>query len=474
MDLFAVTSIWYFVLLILGLVFFPITKRFFHSFYDFGYPFAKTIGIILVSYSIYVLSTFRLLTFSQMSLYIILGVFTIINFKLFSKENLTKKNRVLFLIIEEVVFFCSLLFWTYIRSQEPSIRFLEKFIDFGFINSVIRGSYLPAQDIWLAGHSINYYYFGHITGGVLTKLSNIPSYITYNLILATLFALGITQSFSLVLNLIYVGLKNNFKLSLVGGILASFLVNFGGNLHTIYSFTKGYPNESPVPFWTLPAKFTLGQLLHIKTDLDQLPVGYWYPNATRFIPLTIHEFTLYSYVVADLHGHVFDIPFVLLTIMILYSYFALHKKVEELYEYIYPIFLGFLISVHYMTNAFDAPIYLLLIFCLSLWKHKFTKKFILENATIVLSFILFSLPFTLNFEPFATGIGVNCSPDFLVKIGKFGPFLFEKGNCQISSWWMLLTLWGFFWFNFIFLLIKTYRQKETLNRSAIFMVILFS
>ncbi|OGK61880.1 hypothetical protein A3G65_02720 [Candidatus Roizmanbacteria bacterium RIFCSPLOWO2_12_FULL_37_7b] len=333
MDLFAVTSIWYFVLLILGLVFFPITKRFFHSFYDFGYPFAKTIGIILVSYSIYVLSTFRLLTFSQMSLYIILGVFTIINFKLFSKENLTKKNRVLFLIIEEVVFFCSLLFWTYIRSQEPSIRGLEKFMDFGFINSVIRGSYLPAQDIWLAGHSINYYYFGHITGGVLTKLSNIPSYITYNLILATLFALGITQSFSLVLNLIYVGLKNNFKLSLVGGILASFLVNFGGNLHTIYSFTKGYPNESPVPFWTLPAKFTLGQLLHIKTALDQLPVGYWYPNATRFIPYTIHEFPLYSYVVADLHGHVFDIPFVLLTIAVLLVILNQKKPISTHFNY---------------------------------------------------------------------------------------------------------------------------------------------
>src|SRR3990167_4667562 len=469
MDLFAVTSIWYFVLLILGLVFFPITKRFFYSFYDFGYPFAKTIGIILVSYSIYVLSTFRLLTFSQMSLYIILGVFTIINFKLFSKENLTKKNRVLFLIIEEVVFFCSLLFWTYIRSQEPSIRGLEKFMDFGFINSVIRGSYLPAQDIWLAGHSINYYYFGHITGGVLTKLSNIPSYITYNLILATLFALGITQSFSLVLNLIYVGLKNNFKLSLVGGILASFLVNFGGNLHTIYSFTKGYPNESPVPFWTLPAKFTLGQLLHIKTALDQLPVGYWYPNATRFIPYTIHEFPLYSYVVADLHGHVFDIPFVLLTLAVLLVILNQKKPISthfNQFQLISTIALGFLTSIHFMTNAFDGPIYLLLSVVVLFFIFKVSSKFLISVAILVLSFVIFNIPFSINFEPFASSIGVNCAPSFLVEMKKFGPLLFEKGNCQKSPIWMMITLWGFFWFNFIFLAVKTWLYKDIKHRTS--------
>ena len=48
------------------------------------------------------------------------------------------------------------------------------------------------------------------------------------------------------------------------------------------------------------------------------PSTYWYPNATRFIPKTIHEFPSYSYVVADLHGHVYDIPFVLLSISILF------------------------------------------------------------------------------------------------------------------------------------------------------------
>jgi len=473
MDLVPFIILWYLVITSIGCIFFPLTRKLFKFFPDQGYAFSKVIGILILSYSIYFLSSIRILAFTQLNLIVLLVIFGLINIKIYlhSKD---KKLPINFIIVEEIMFLILLVIWAYIRSHEPSIRGLEKFMDFGFINSAIRTEYFPAKDMWLAGKNINYYYFGHLVGAVITKLSGIQSYISYNLILATLFALGISQAFSLGYNIAYTTFHKSKRLALIMASLTAFIMNFGGNLHTIYSLTNGYQNEHTQPFWELTAKFKFSDMFNIPLVLEKLSLGYWYPNATRFIPLTIHEFPLYSYVVADLHGHVFDIPFVLLTIMILYSYFALHKKVEELYEYIYPIFLGFLISVHYMTNAFDAPIYLLLIFCLSLWKHKFTKKFILENATIVLSFILFSLPFTLNFEPFATGIGVNCSPDFLVKIGKFGPFLFEKGNCQISSWWMLLTLWGFFWFNFIFLLIKTYRQKETLNRSAIFMVILFS
>ena len=88
----------------------------------------------------------------------------------------------------------------------------------------------------------------------------------------------------------------------LGGILTALLLTFAGNLHTIYAFFKPYVNENPVPFWQLPF------------SPETFPNSYWYPNATRFIHNTIHEFPLYSFVVSDLHGHVLDIPFVLLTI----------------------------------------------------------------------------------------------------------------------------------------------------------------
>ncbi|KXK08574.1 MAG: hypothetical protein UZ21_OP11001000564 [Microgenomates bacterium OLB22] len=41
-------------------------------------------------------------------------------------------------------------------------------------------------------------------------------------------------------------------------------------------------------------------------------------------------------------------------------------------------------------------------------------------------------------------------------MGKIGPLLFEKGNCQISEWWMLLVLWGFFlWFGIVYFIIHS-------------------
>ena len=43
---------------------------------------------------------------------------------------------------------------------------------------------------------------------------------------------------------------NQFK-AIVFGLIGAYLVNLGGNLHTIYLFTKGYPNETPIPFWKI-------------------------------------------------------------------------------------------------------------------------------------------------------------------------------------------------------------------------------
>ncbi|OGK39191.1 hypothetical protein A3F34_00420 [Candidatus Roizmanbacteria bacterium RIFCSPHIGHO2_12_FULL_44_10] len=474
MQWFLMVGIWYLVLLFLGLVFFPITKKFFKSFYDYGYPFAKTVGIILVSYSIFVLSTYKVLEFSHLSLLLIIGIFAFINYRFFFPHKVFQGNRWIFLIIEEAVFLIALLFWAYIRSHEPSIHGLEKFMDFGFMNSVNRGSQLPAKDMWLAGSNINYYYFGHITGGILTKLSMLPGNITYNLILATLFALGITQTFSLGLHLGYIGFKKNLKLSVITGVLSSFIVNLGGNLHPIYALTKGYPNETPVPFWTLPAKYSIAKIFQIKEFFDRLPEGYWYPNATRFIPFTIHEFPLYSYVVADLHGHVFDIPFVLLTLTVLFVIFTEMKAKKP--SLIYPVILGFLTSIHFMTNAFDGPIYLLLATVVLFFAYKSISQFVIGLSVMVLAFVFFNIPFSLNFEPFSSALGINCAPDFLVKMGKIGPLLFEKGNCQQSPLWMMAILWGFFLFNFLFLLIKTLfsRGKKELSSATSFSLILFA
>jgi len=148
------------------------------------------------------------------------------------------------------------------------------------------------------------------------------------------------------------------------------------------------------------------------------------------------------------------------------------------------LLLGFLLAVMYMTNAWDGIIYFIftsLILLLIIFKENSPldevqgskvfknldfkhlsliknlklkiKNYILLVLILGVGFTLFSLPFSLNFKPFVSGIGVLCAPTFLTNIGKLGPFLFEPEHCQRSPLWQLLILYGFFYFwiiSFIF------------------------
>ncbi len=453
MDWLIISLYWYIIVFILGLIFLPLTQSIFGRFWDRGYPFAKTLAILFVSYAAFVLGTAKILAFTQINIIFITGVFLFLNvFLLFKKRRtmIYEPRTIVLIIFEELLFLIAFLFWVYIRGQEPSIHSLEKFMDFGFINSILRGKYFPPADIWYAGSPINYYYFGHLTGAVLIRLSGINPAVGYNLILTTIFALGVTQVFSLIGGMINIVLKTaNVIKTILLAALGAFIVNLGGNLQTIYAFTSGYPNDNPIPFWQILSGFN--------------PAKYWYPNATRFIPFTIHEFPSYSYVVADIHGHVFDIPFVLLTLAILFIFFTHKKPLTTSYQLLTTVFLGFLTAVHYMTNAFDGPIYLLLTVIVFYLMFRFSRRFFIAAVLLVASFFIFSFPFSYHFKPFVTGIGVNCSPEFLTNIGRLGPFLFEKDKCQISSLWMLFILWGFFWVSFALFIVSQYLKKQYNN-----------
>ncbi|KXK08573.1 MAG: hypothetical protein UZ21_OP11001000563 [Microgenomates bacterium OLB22] len=358
-----ISLLWYFKLVVLGIVFLPITIAFFGDrLVDKGYAFSKVVGILLCSFTLFVLGVFKIAPFTVISAFTVFGGFAIINMivakKVIPKGTITARDvRIWFFI--ELLFLCSFLFWVVVRGQEPSIRGLEKYMDFGFINAILRSTYFPPKDIWLVGHFINYYYFGHLSAATLTLLFQVTSDISYNLILSTLFAMGITQTWSLVATLL-TSMTGRVK-AYFGGLLGAFLLNLGGNLHTIYLFTKGYGTDTPIPFWKIWSVFS--------------PSTYWYPNATRFIPFTIHEFPSYSYVVADLHGHVFDIPFVLFTIAcmlcILKTVPSKHTAAFEKEKKFLPmlwsflsqhhiwsaLLLGSMVGIHYMTNAFDGIVY---------------------------------------------------------------------------------------------------------------------
>jgi uncharacterized membrane protein len=452
---------WYLALLCIGIVFFGITKKLFSSFFDQGYAFSKTIGILLLSYAVFLLGNLQIMPFSYITLLVCLCVACGIGLYIHQKH--TQKIPWRIILFEEFFFLLALFLWAYVRGQEPSIRGLEKFMDFGFIQSILRTTYFPPLDMWYAKLPINYYYFGHLTGAVQIKLSGVPAEVGYNLILATIFAQSLVSTFSLATQIVF-SFGKKLKQSLIFGFIGTWILNFGGNLHTIYLFTSGYPADKPIPFWEILSGYN--------------PTKYWYPNATRFIPFTIHEFPSYSYVVADLHGHVFDILFVLLTLAILFIFFTKKHSINFIdsnkTQLLFTGMLGFMSAVHYMTNAFDGPIYLLLTSIFLLLTFRFTRSLLIHLGVLFGSFLLFSLPFSIHFKPFVTAIGMNCSPSFLVDIGKIGPFIFEKGNCQPDELWMLFVLWGFFFISFLLFIWGKATEKYKEHPTDDFIFVLFA
>lgn len=437
------TFSWWAILFSLGLVFLPLTSLLFSNFFDRGYIFSKILGILAVSYIVWLPSSLKLFPFSVFSILAVLGVFLAINVIIAYKKKTTSlllgTTKVIF--FEELLFLTGLTFWAFVKTHEPSIHGLEKFMDFGFINAALRSDFMPPKDMWLTPFSINYYYFGHFVTALLAKISSIDPAVAYNLMLSSLFAFTLTGGFSVGANLYHLFLDQAKRTSssrlylYLAGLLSAFLAALGGNLHTIYAFFQAYsPPENPIPFWQLSPQFNFS--------------SYWYPNATRFIPFTIHEFPIYSFVVSDLHGHVLNIPFVLLILVLLLRVFTNPK----LYIIDY-LLLGLLIATSLMTNVLDGPIYLLVISLVLFVKNIKHLRFFpsilkttISTGIITILAVLFSLPFWIAFKPFASGIGVLCTPQFLTNLGKLGPLLFEANHCAKSPLWMLMILWGFFYF----------------------------
>ncbi|MGD8744032.1 MAG: DUF2298 domain-containing protein [Candidatus Woesebacteria bacterium] len=440
--------IWWFTLFVVGVVSIPTVWFVFKKFFDIGYGFAKIIGLLLVSYVSFVGATAKVIPFSTLTVFVIFFAYAIFNLFIFKKYKKGIMNslegRLKVVIFQEIFFTLGLVLWSYIRAHQPDIRGLEKFMDFGFINSILKSKYLPPADMWFAGLPINYYWFGHFFVAVVTKLSTIPSTVTYNLMLATILGTGLSGAFSIVSTLFNkLNRKKNIRLTFIAGVISAVLLIFAGNFHTpLYMYKEGKDN-------------------------------YWYPDATRFIGYhpetedkTIHEFPIYSFVVSDLHAHLINLPLVLLYISLLLKYTIDEKDKEnstlsEILKDRDLIILGFIIGVMFMTNAWDFANYSLLsgivFLVFNIKKHgaklKAFTNTALNFAVILPTASLAVLPFVVNFESLAKGV---------------------KLVHTHTPLWQLLVLWGFPLILTVFFTTFLFKNRKSLKTPDYFVMSLFA
>jgi hypothetical protein len=204
--------VWWIVIELMGLAAVPVGAVLLRALPDKGYSLSKPLGILLVGWLAYTLAMLHVLHFDRLTLILCLLVLAA-----FSTWLLLRKDRALltdlrahfstrsswvYVLVCEVLFLLAFAVWAWVRAGNPSIVDQEKFMDYGFLNAILRTDSFPPNDMWLAGFSINYYYFGYILIAGITALSGVATAVAFNLANVTLFALTALGVFGIVHNLI--------------------------------------------------------------------------------------------------------------------------------------------------------------------------------------------------------------------------------------------------------------------------------
>lgn len=201
--------IWWVMLEVLGLAALPLAWTVLRRLPDRGYAFAKILGVVLVGYLMWLTAILQLSPFAAplawASLLAVAGVSLWLLRRnggaLWAEIRAFFRGRIAYWLTAEILFTLAFIALVLVRAYSPNIRVTEQYMDYGFLNSIIKNQTMPPPDHWLAGWSINYYYLGYSLMASLTLLSSVPTEIAYNLCMATLFALTALGSFGIVYNL---------------------------------------------------------------------------------------------------------------------------------------------------------------------------------------------------------------------------------------------------------------------------------
>lgn len=377
-------------LLILGLITFPMTSLIMNKFDDRGWAFSKIFGLVLPAVILWNLSYLKILKFTSINAYIIIGIIAIINIIiLIKKRNSFKslKQNWSNIAILELIFLSMFMIWVYIRSFTPTINSAtEPFMNYGFINKLMNSEYLPAEDIWLSGNSINYYYFGHYASAFLSKISFTGVEETYNLMLALIAALLFVFAYSIGKNLGNVLVKNSTKknaakVPIVIGILAGLAITIGGTLHyTIYHLIIRDSTYYYADSYT-----------YIGTKPDTSDKG-------------ITTSPSYTSVAGDLHAHHIDTIFAFTTLALLLQYLLSDTEKSKIHKFLNPniLLLGVMLGIQAMTNYWDLPIYGVIISAIviikNIIKYKDTKSKVLMSLLHIVQIAVLEIITTFLFS----------------------------------------------------------------------------
>lgn len=409
--------IWFILLEFLGFLVLPITFYLFKDFKTKGYLLSKIFGVLIFSYFVWIFSHIFYFNFFPIFLsFLILCVMSIFFLKKLNLKKFFSENKK-YIFFSEKLFLILYVFFTFIRSCDPDINGLEKFTDFSILNSILKSEKLPPNDAWYAGEKINYYYFGHFYIAVLTKLSFLESYYTFNLGLATIFSFLSIGVFELVYNM-----TKSTKYAIIAVILIVFMSNLIGLFQILIKIFPSTLNY----FLKMGLEYPLTCCTSKEQSLSSLLINFPVWSSTRVIPNTINEFPYSDFLFGELHAHALSLPIQLLVLCFLLEFFYSNIFLDKTKWKIYfLLFLSVVLGSLYPTNSWDYPTYASLFIFLSFVKIKKSKISLLKISFVFLSLFL-SFALFLPYENKKTHLDmgfVNEKTNIIQYISLFSVFI---------------------------------------------------
>lgn len=226
-----------------------------------------------------------------------------------------------------LLFFFSMLS---VRFTNPSISYAEKFMDHAFLASVMRVPVVPPLDPWFSSGYLNvYYYLGYWMFGALGIMSGVPSQVSFNLVLPTVFG------FSAVL---------------------------------LYALGRMIAPRFP---WMVPATLLTVNPSFILQVIQGKAAGSILWDSTRTISNTINEYPLFSFLWGDVHPHVIGIFNQVLFIFLLIYSLLRFKDLDGWSRALLILICGLSLGSMPPINTWDIIVYapITLIFGLMIWSQ---------------------------------------------------------------------------------------------------------
>jgi YYY domain-containing protein len=194
---------WWLALALLGWLLWPVAFALLRPLRDRGYLFSRSLGWLVSAWLLWIAASFGWLHNTVVNAWLMVGALAVVGVTAAVIQRRTLGTFLAenwgLLLAGEVLFGVAYLTFVVVRLFNPDLWQPwfggEKFMEFAFLNGILRSPTFPPVDPHFAGGFINYYYFGLYLVAYLVKLTGVYAEVAFNLAIPTLFALTVINSF---------------------------------------------------------------------------------------------------------------------------------------------------------------------------------------------------------------------------------------------------------------------------------------